>query len=208
MKNFLRPTILKIIVALFLFVSVSYIVDYLFGIDIELLDYPSGFPGALMDLFLVPLPVLIFKDYYPKIYGEVLTTTSGTVSLNWLNLLIDLVFWYLISCFIVWIFSGGVKRIGLKLFHLLLFIFSLTYTIQSMKLGEWKLFGVRGKGLPLPYSFPCEDYSNLKCLGFKCGACKPSFNFIFFLADILIIFTGLELLIYILRRIVTRRSYK
>ena len=90
MKDFLKPTKGKIILMIILFLIIPIIILYLF-------KEPSL---NLQFLYTLPLPLFIS-------YG---TDISGlTFDFKILNLIIDIIFWYLISC-IMMFFMNKIRK--------------------------------------------------------------------------------------------------
>ena len=93
-KQFLKPDWRKIVISVVLFIILSYLINNPFYTE------DKGFP-------------LVFLDF--AVYGPALLP-SGTIVdyrgpvFSLMNLIIDLIFWYILSCFIIWIYDKFKKR--------------------------------------------------------------------------------------------------
>ena len=94
-KEFLKPTVGKIVVFLilmgglnFLIISTTIIADARILVGLPLGFYPMGSFFCQPNTACLPPPV----------------------EFSWVNLIIDIVCWYLVSCVIIWIYSKIKKK--------------------------------------------------------------------------------------------------
>jgi len=89
-KEFLKPSIKKIAIFLLLFIAISFIIYFFVYTPWIIADFtytlaPFGIPLTIWSDFLI----------------------SG---FSWINFIIDIVFWYLVSCLIVFAFQKLSKK--------------------------------------------------------------------------------------------------
>ena len=84
-KEFLKPDLRKIVIFLILFLISSFLRDFYKGLEVST---KYGFP------------IMFYHwDYYAK-----------TTEFNFVGFIIDFIFWYLISCLIVFVYDKVRKR--------------------------------------------------------------------------------------------------
>jgi hypothetical protein len=101
-KQFLKPDWRKIVIFLILLLGLTYLINYISKLYYDI--YISPYVGvALYNI----IPIL----GYPSFYFEECHFESGCVyQFDSLNLLLNFVVWYLLSCLIVWIYDKFRKR--------------------------------------------------------------------------------------------------
>ena len=84
-KQFLKPDWRKIVIFVIIFLITSFLRNFYKGLEVST---KYGFP------------IIFYNwDYYAK-----------TTEFNFVGILVDLIIWYLLSCFIVWIFDKVKKK--------------------------------------------------------------------------------------------------
>ena len=101
-KQFLKPDKRKIVVFLLLLFGLTCILDYISKLYYDI--YISPYVGvALYNI----IPIL----GYPSFYFEKCHFESGCIyQFDTLNLLLNIVVWYILSCIIVWVYDKAKKR--------------------------------------------------------------------------------------------------
>jgi hypothetical protein len=100
LKQFLKPDWRKIVV--FIVLLIIFLVIYKYKLSLMAGELPSSFPAKGL-----PLPIYIGcpeKMECPE-------KTEGSEKLLKLFLIINLIFWYFTSCFIIWIYDKVKKKV-------------------------------------------------------------------------------------------------
>jgi len=94
LKDFFKPTLGKVIIFLILMVGLNYwIISSTFVSDARILiGLPLGF-------FPIGSSMIFFDNITPP-----------TVTFSWINLILDIIFWYLISCLIIGLYKKIIHK--------------------------------------------------------------------------------------------------
>ena len=106
LKQFLKPDWRKIVVFLILFFGFTSFLNYASDLYYDI--YVSPYVGVALYNYV---PLL----GYPSFYFERCHFESGCVyQFDFLNLLLNITLWYLLSCLIVWIYDKYFKKVKKK----------------------------------------------------------------------------------------------